>query len=129
MKIQIPVCVLLSSLLIGCGDNPTTVPPGVDAGLDAGADAAVDDPTLVTLADGKVHGGVVGTSRQFLGIPYAKPPVGALRWKPPEKPAPWTTPLEAAQFGKRCAQLASASLQTEASNDEDCLFLNVWTPA
>jgi para-nitrobenzyl esterase len=135
MKIQIPVCVVLASWSMACGNNGATPtpPPGVDAAIDAaidaGLDAVVDDFTQVRIADGAVHGSLVGTSRQFLGIPYAKPPVGALRWQPPQKPAPWTTPLEATQFSKRCAQLASATLQTEASNDEDCLYLNVWTPA
>ncbi len=121
MKIQIPMCALLCGWSIACGDNgPTATPPDVDA--------AIDDHLLVTTTDGDVHGGVVGTSRQFLGIPYAKPPVGALRWKPPVAPDPWTQPLETTQFGKRCAQLASAALQTAASNDEDCLYLNVWAP-
>jgi para-nitrobenzyl esterase len=132
MKIQIPVCVLLAGwLVVGCGDNGDTSPPPPPPppSVDAMIDAVVDDHTLITIADGDVHGSVLGTSRQFLGIPYAKPPVGALRWKPPEKPAPWTTRLEAAQFGKRCAQLTSATLQNEASNEEDCLYLNVWTPA
>ncbi|HMG20991.1 MAG TPA: carboxylesterase family protein, partial [Kofleriaceae bacterium] len=50
------------------------------------------DPTRVVLTDGEVRGSMVGTSLQFLGIPYAKPPVGDLRWKPPEKPDRWTTP-------------------------------------
>ena len=89
------------------------------------------DPLTVKVADGPVHGSIVGTTvtaRQFLGIPYAKPPVGALRWKAPVAPDKWTTPIDATQFGKRCAQIANATLQNKASNDEDCLYLNVWTP-
>jgi para-nitrobenzyl esterase len=87
------------------------------------------DPTRVKITDGEVQGSMVGTSLQFLGIPYAKPPVGGLRWKSPVKPDPWTTPRDATQFGKRCAQLTNATLQNQASNDEDCLYLNVWTPS
>ena len=123
-------CMVLASWLVACGDNGAKgTPTGVDAAIDAGADAVGDDFTEVHIADGDVHGSLVGASRQFLGIPYAKPPVGALRWQPPQKPAPWTTPLEATQFSKRCAQLASATSQTEASTDEDCLYVNVWAPA
>jgi para-nitrobenzyl esterase len=87
------------------------------------------DPTRVKLADGEIQGSVKGTSLQFLGIPYAKPPVGDLRWKAPQKPDPWTTTRDATKFGKRCAQLMDATLQNAASNDEDCLYLNVWTPS
>jgi para-nitrobenzyl esterase len=87
------------------------------------------DPTLVKVASGEVRGSIVGTSRQFLGIPYAKPPVGALRWKAPVAPDPWATPRDATQFGKRCAQVTTATLQNKASSDEDCLYLNVWTPS
>jgi para-nitrobenzyl esterase len=89
------------------------------------------DPSRVELPDGDVQGEIVGTdtqARQFLGIPYAKPPVGELRWKAPQKPEPWNNLRDATQFGKRCAQLMSARLQNAASDDEDCLYLNVWTP-
>jgi len=87
------------------------------------------DPTRVATADGEIQGSIQGSSRQFLGIPYAKPPIGDLRWRSPEKPEPWTTVRDATQFGKRCPQLANAILQNAASNDEDCLYLNVWTPS
>ena len=92
-----------------------------------GSDAK-PDPTQIKIKDGEIKGGFVGNSRQFLGIPYAKPPVGDLRWKAPVKPDPWTTPRDATQFGKRCAQLTNPTLMNQASNDEDCLYLNVWTP-
>jgi para-nitrobenzyl esterase len=93
------------------------------------SDDAKPDPTHIALADGELQGSVVGSSRQFLGIPYAKPPVGALRWQSPQPPDKWTSPRDATQFGKRCAQLASPVLQNAASSDEDCLYLNVWTPS
>src|SRR5258708_860630 len=83
---------------------------------------------LVTLSDGPALGHTAGKVTAFLGIPYAKPPIGDLRWKAPEKPAAWTTVLDASHYGKRCAQNANATLQTVASADEDCLYLNVWTP-
>ncbi len=89
---------------------------------------AKPDPTVVKLADGEIQGSMKTTTLEFLGIPYAKPPVGDLRWKAPQKPDPWTNVRNATQFGKRCAQLMDATLQNAASNDEDCLYLNVWTP-
>jgi para-nitrobenzyl esterase len=93
-----------------------------------GSDAK-PDPTHVQISDGEIQGSIEGTSLQFLGIPYAKPPVGDLRWKAPVKPDKWTAPRMALQFGKRCAQLGNPTLQNEASTDEDCLYLNVWTPS
>lgn len=71
--------------------------------------------------------GTLGTAMHaFLGIPYAEPPVGALRWAPPEPHAPWTTPRDATTFGGRCAQTGGAF--GEASTNEDCLYLNVYVP-
>ena len=117
--------------LAACGDNLGRGAAGSDAGrpdaspIDA---VVVDDHTHVRISSGELHGSIVGASRQFLGIPYAKPPIGALRWKAPQPAESWTTPREATVFGKRCAQLADPTLQSAASNDEDCLYLNVWTP-
>jgi para-nitrobenzyl esterase len=46
-------------------------------------------PPMVSTADGAVRGKAVAATDEFLGIPYAAPPVGALRWQPPRPPAPW----------------------------------------
>jgi para-nitrobenzyl esterase len=80
----------------------------------------------VTIADGKVESDIVGGSERFLKIPYAKPPLGPLRWKAPEKNDPWTGVRHESEFAKPCAQ--NASNQGPASTNEDCLYLNVWTP-
>jgi para-nitrobenzyl esterase len=82
----------------------------------------------VTIEHGELRGVRSSDTRSFLGIPYAKPPVGELRWKRPEAPEAWSTPRDATKYGKRCAQLDSAVLMNPASEDEDCLFLNVWAP-
>lgn len=82
--------------------------------------------TLITLADGAVQGSVNGSTREFLGIPYAAPPVGPLRWQPPEPVTPWVGTLDATTYSVACAQLPS--LTGTASESEDCLYLNVWTP-
>ncbi|HEU5374908.1 MAG TPA: carboxylesterase family protein [Ktedonobacteraceae bacterium] len=88
--------------------------------------AATSDPSLVKTQQGVVQGVVQSAFRAFLGIPYAAPPVGNLRWKPPQMHAPWSTPLNATRAGSPCAQGASPFGQ--ASTNEDCLFLNVYTP-
>ena len=69
----------------------------------------------------------------FRGIPYARPPVGALRWRPPEAPEPWTGVRSAARSGPAAPQNAGrvATLvgSAQVEWDEDCLTLHVWTPA
>lgn len=68
---------------------------------------------------------------EFLGIPYAAPPLGALRWKPPQPVAHWRDVRDAQKFGPRCMQLPLFSDMVFRSDgmSEDCLYLNVWTPA
>jgi para-nitrobenzyl esterase len=68
----------------------------------------------------------------FKGIPYAQPPVGALRWAPPQPVAPWSEPLAATAFGPACIQRIRPSTSIYYSDvspvSEDCLSLNIWTP-
>jgi para-nitrobenzyl esterase len=83
---------------------------------------------LVFTFSGSVRGTVSSAGiHEFLGIPYAAPPVGDLRWRPPAPHAPWFAPLEATQFGNHCPQPESPF--GIASVTEDCLFLNIYTPA
>jgi para-nitrobenzyl esterase len=84
------------------------------------------NPT-VTTADGRLRGQAAGTIDEFLGIPYAAPPVGPLRWRPPQPAAPWTGVRPATQFGPHCPQYGSPF--GLASMSENCLFLNVYAPA
>ena len=77
------------------------------------------------------------------GVPYAKPPVGELRWKAPADPDPWTSPRLTQQFGHACAQASrlygpglnnkyDATIGTSLGKtvgSEDCLYLNIWRPA
>ncbi|PWK85862.1 carboxylesterase/lipase family protein [Fulvimonas soli] len=69
--------------------------------------------------------------REFQGIPYAAPPLGALRWKPPQPAPAWAGVRQATRFGPRCMQLPLFSDMVFRSDgmSEDCLYLNVWTPA
>jgi para-nitrobenzyl esterase len=97
---------------------------------DAGPNPGTSAPK-VTVEDGALEGaiGSDGKVRAFLGIPYAKPPVGPLRFKAAERPAKWSGTREAKEYGGRCAQLESKVLMNAGSEDEDCLYLNVWTPS
>jgi para-nitrobenzyl esterase len=84
-------------------------------------------PLDVTTDKGVVEGTSDGTVRQFLGIPFAAPPVGSLRFMPPTPAAAWTTPFAATHYGPSCPQLdGNGNLATGSS--EDCLYLNVWAP-
>ncbi|MBS1857806.1 MAG: carboxylesterase family protein [Acidobacteria bacterium] len=69
--------------------------------------------------------------REFKGIPYAQPPVGALRWAPPAPVKSWSGVRPANKFGPRCMQLPIFGDMNFRSDgvSEDCLYLNVWTPA
>jgi len=93
---------------------------------DDGSGVVIQGGTLIEIADGTLRGEVDGGARRFLGIPFAAPPVGDLRWRPPQPPRPWTGVLEANQISAPCAQLEG--LTTPASDTEDCLYLNVWSP-
>ena len=82
---------------------------------------------VVTTVGGAVRGKVVAATGEFLGIPYAAPPVGALRWQPPRPPAPWPGVRQATSYAPHCPQPSSSF--GVASTSEDCLYLNVFTPA
>lgn len=81
-------------------------------GADEVSDALSATPTA-TIAPGRIIGtttSIAGPSgsvtvNKFLGIPYAAPPVGQLRFTPPQAPAPWTTPLVTRDFGNSCVQV------------------------
>ncbi len=85
----------------------------------------------VRIATGVIEGTVAPSGvRMFRGIPYAAPPVGALRWKAPQPVTPWKGVRPAAGFGPQCMQLPIFSDMVFRSNgvSEDCLYLNVWQP-
>ena len=76
-----------------------------------------------------IHDSATGLNT-FKGIPYAAPPVGPLRWKPPQPAATWRSVRKADHFGPRCMQRPIFSDMVFRSDgmSEDCLYLNVWTP-
>lgn len=83
----------------------------------------------VSIAQGILTGRENPTTgiRSFKGIPFAQPPVGALRWRPPQPPTPWTGTYQATHFGPRAIQLPVFGDMAFRSNgmSEDCLYLNV----
>jgi para-nitrobenzyl esterase len=93
------------------------------------APAAGPDPAVVVTDRGAVRGTVTEHGRAFHAIPYAAPPVGALRWRAPRAAAPWTGVRGATTRGPACAQVASAVLGSPRITTEDCLHLDVYTPA
>jgi para-nitrobenzyl esterase len=99
---------------------------GADAtAASAGHQGASTGPVVGT-AGGAVRGLTTPAAEEFLGIPYAAPPVGRLRWRPPRPAAHWAGVRDATQFAPHCAQ--SASPFGQASTSENCLYLNVFTP-
>ena len=100
----------------------------------ASAAVAQSAAPVVDAPAGRVSGRTDGDLRVFKGIPYAAPPVGALRWRPPAPVARWKGTHTATDFGPACIQPQGgpASVYSPAAPipvSEDCLTLNIWTPA
>ena len=98
--------------------------------------AAIEDP--VRLDAGLVAGGETSPSgvRVFRGLPFAAPPVGENRWRAPQPVEPWDGVRDASEFGNVCIQADTrpryiniANMEGSPALSEDCLYLNVWTPA
>ena len=87
---------------------------------------------VVAIQSGSVEGSNEAGLQVFKGIPYAAPPVGKLRWKPPAAVAPWKDVRAAKDFGKACIQPTTRAPSIYSSDvsptGEDCLTLNVWMP-
>jgi len=96
----------------GAGGLPDSTPSG-----------CVSTATVVCTQYGQLQGAVEGSYRAFRGIPFAAPPVGDLRWHPPEPPASWQGVREATAFGNVCPQVDFSGMPL---GNEDCLTLNVY---
>jgi len=81
----------------------------------------------IGIADGQLRGKQVGATDEYLGIPYAAPPVGSLRWAPPKPPAHWRGTRRATAFAPHCPQ--PVGVFGKPSTSENCLYLNVFRPA
>ncbi len=89
---------------------------------------AKPEHSVVATDRGPVRGVATPAMVAFIGIPYAAPPVGDLRWRAPQLHAGWHGPLDATAFGSSCPQTASPIPGGVVSASEDCLFLNVYAP-
>lgn len=97
------------------GQQPAQ-PAGRGGGQQAPAPLTQGGP-IITVKQGKLQGGSLNGVNAYRGIPFAAPPVGDLRWRDPKAPASWTGVKAATKFSPACNEA------------EDCLYLNVWTPA
>ena len=140
------VAIAFPPLLLAC-DGTSTGSPSFDSGSydgapdDVAADASADGgddvgpctsdvtprPGTVITDRGAVTGAESGATWAYLGVPFAAPPTGALRWKPPISAACWKGERAAKDWGTRCPQ-SDETGTAAVSGDEDCLQLNVWTP-
>ncbi len=106
---------LLTVIVLGRARAPVLGPP--------------PEPTrVVHTQEGDVRGIYEGGVAVFRGVPYAAPPVGALRWRPPRRPAAWPGVRECREFGPSCPQGTTPVASLPASQNEDCLYLNIWSP-
>lgn len=92
----------------------------------------VDDLTL-QINDGEILGRYMTsesgrTISAFLGIPFARPPIGELRFRAPQKPIPWNGTLVTQYEPPKCPQIDTFSGSTSFEGEEDCLYLNVYVP-
>lgn len=94
---------------------------------------AVPPQPVVGTVQGEAAGKWIldGSQKAFLGLPYAAPPIGKLRWKPPRPPSPWKGVRDATNFAGRCEQwhVWNDYFFLDSGPTEDCLYLNVYTPA
>ena len=110
--------------------------------LPAASAVATGEP-VVQIDTGTLRGAHIGSTIAFRGIPYARPPVGELRWKPPLPAVPWQGVKEATQPGSACTQRAEGLVpfiapmakaygsdftQPAVQSSEDCLYIDVWAP-
>jgi para-nitrobenzyl esterase len=132
MKTIVAAVVLASA---ACASNPTDNShpdngPNLGSAGSAGSAAPAcpvapsTDPLVVATDKGLVHGKQAGNGLAFLGIPFAKPPMGSLRFMPPEPTECWAGEVDATNYGDTCAQFIGVPI-----GSEDCLNLNVWVPA
>ena len=105
----------------------------VIVGLSTGFLSAQTPVPTARTTQGEVMGKWIrdGKEKAFLGLPYAAPPIGPLRWKPPGPPTRWSGMRDATKFGNRCQQwhIWNDYIFTDAGPNEDCLYLNVYEPA
>jgi para-nitrobenzyl esterase len=107
----------------------TLITASAVAALTLASSAWAADP-LVRTRSGPITGAEAAGVAAFKGMPFARPPVGDLRWRAPQTPEPWTSPREAKVYGPDCMQnpFPGDAAPLGVTPAEDCLYVNVWTP-
>ncbi len=114
--------------LAACGTSTASTSTTATTVVAAPSAAVVGgDPLTLRTPQGVVHGAPVAGTRAFEGVPFAAPPVGALRWQAPHPAAHWSSTMQATQVSSPCPQIVPVVNAYEGS--EDCLYANVYAPA
>ena len=151
MKLKLTVlglCFLTTNVQVAVARAETAGPAATTVSSAMGLGTAAQQTTPVVRVDsGQLQGVVDDGVVSYKGIPFAAPPVGELRWRPPQPAAQWSGVRQAAEFGADCMQARfgppppipsatpapgaspSRAASPERATSEDCLFLNVWSPA
>jgi para-nitrobenzyl esterase len=119
---------VLSKIRIWVASAGSAVALAVGLVSGAQADKTVSATAVVETTNGPIRGITKDGMDQFLGIPFAAPPVGNLRWEPPQEPKPWSHVLDVDKLSKTCVQTNTLGVFAEPSLNEDCLYLNVYRP-
>jgi para-nitrobenzyl esterase len=122
--------ILLRRLLVFATITCIVLPPASFAQREktTTASSVRDRGPIVNAPAGEVEGRLEGDLRVFKGIPYALPPTGSARWRPPRPMPRWAGIRNATAFGFSCFQLASVYTWVPVPMSEDCLTLNIWAP-
>jgi para-nitrobenzyl esterase len=126
MPIAAAVLGLVGLLLASCTMASSSPAQSADGPAAPAAHPTADPATVVTL-EGELHGIDDGQVRRFLGVPFAQPPTGDLRFTMPRRASPWTGVRDATRSGPLCAQIGPDTSRPAGS--EDCLYLNVYVPS
>ncbi len=129
--VVLTLAAIVALLLVVLDEDDPDGPDGPSRSASAGPRVSLGDEVETT--SGPVRGVTDGSVRSWLGLPYAAPPTGPLRWRAPQPAAPWDDVRDASEPGDDCLQpepytFGAAELTPRPSSSEDCLVLNVVRP-
>jgi para-nitrobenzyl esterase len=118
---------LIAGLTVASVGGASAAPQAATVAAQAPPSCTAD--TTVQTKDGPVCGRTASSITSYLDIPYAAPPVGNLRWEPPQPHAPWTATLQATTEAPECPSPGAPGSPPATGTSEDCLYLKVEVPA